>query len=300
MWCFKSNPYTFKKAIGRGSYASVYEAVSDGESYAIKMSRLQSPSDTLRCYREVEILNFLKSENCSSCITIRDGWIEGDVAHTVMPLFEASLNDIEVEHLTEVHTRYIMYQIFLGLTFLHSAGICHRDIKPSNVLVESSDCKTVLCDFNMAKPLTSKNFGIAAYDITSMWYRAPELLEHKEYDERIDVWSAGCVAATISKFTMWNLLTEAEILEDIKIRWKHDLLPSKGSLFGDFLRYVLQPRETRPSALEVLDHPWFEPVRSSFEIKLASCQFTLVLPPVLSRQSISHSLSSPRQKTVDL
>jgi serine/threonine protein kinase len=46
-----------------------------------------------------------------------------------------------------------MYQLFRGLTYIHSLDICHRDIKPANILVNRKTNKLVICDFGSAKKL---------------------------------------------------------------------------------------------------------------------------------------------------
>ena len=49
--------------------------------------------------------------------------------------------------------KLITYQIFRGLNYIHSLGICHRDIKPHNILVRKKN--VVICDFGSAKILTN-------------------------------------------------------------------------------------------------------------------------------------------------
>lgn len=42
--------------------------------------------------------------------------------------------------------RYLMYQLFCGLKYIHSADVIHRDLKPANLLV-NSDCQLKIGDF---------------------------------------------------------------------------------------------------------------------------------------------------------
>ena len=53
-------------------------------------------------------------------------------------------------YLEEIHVKTILYNILLGLKYLHSAGIIHWDMKPANVLV-NKDCTARLCDFGLAR-----------------------------------------------------------------------------------------------------------------------------------------------------
>lgn len=55
--------------------------------------------------------------------------------------------------LSSFDIKLITYQIFRGLMYIHSLGICHRDIKPHNILIKTKN--TVLCDFGSAKIITN-------------------------------------------------------------------------------------------------------------------------------------------------
>jgi len=72
--------------------------------------------------------------------------------------------------------------------------VIHRDLKPQNVLITSEDTLK-LCDFGQAK-LTLLGENHHTPDISTLWYRSPEiLLGSLEYGEAIDAWAAGCIIA---------------------------------------------------------------------------------------------------------
>ncbi|KRW98590.1 Protein kinase-like domain [Pseudocohnilembus persalinus] len=86
------------------------------------------------------------------------------------------------------------YQMFRGLLYLQSVGVCHRDIKPQNILVDEEKKTLKICDFGSAKKLIKGEPNVAY--ICSRYYRAPELIfGAQEYTTAIDVWSMGCVLA---------------------------------------------------------------------------------------------------------
>lgn len=51
-----------------------------------------------------------------------------------------------------VHQKYIAYQIFRALKYIHSAELIHRDLKPCNILI-NSECAIKVCDFGLVRSL---------------------------------------------------------------------------------------------------------------------------------------------------
>jgi mitogen-activated protein kinase 1/3 len=127
-----------------------------------------------------------------------------------------------------LHINTLLYNLMVGLKYLHSAGIYHRDLKPANCLV-NQDCSVKICDFGLSRaigedqhllqalPNTPRGEGEAGQPadapriahtarlkrhltghVVTRWYRAPELILLQEnYTEKIDVWSVGCIYAEL-------------------------------------------------------------------------------------------------------
>lgn len=67
----------------------------------------------------------------------------------------------------------------------------HRDLKPSNVLITAKG-ELKLCDFGLSR--TFNGPGNYSTRVITLWYRPPELLlGARHYDQRVDVWSTGCI-----------------------------------------------------------------------------------------------------------
>ena len=93
-----------------------------------------------------------------------------------------------------------------GLVFMHRSQIIHRDVKSENILINTDGCLK-FADFGLARDLIKPVFDdktgkyhLPSYTkkVVTPYYRPPEVcLLEPHYDEKVDVWSTGCVFAEL-------------------------------------------------------------------------------------------------------
>lgn len=77
---------------------------------------------------------------------------------------------------------------------MHQKKIAHRDLKPENILLESKDKNSLeikISDFGFSCFFDPKK-GLDLV-LGSPLYMAPEIIEAKNYNEKVDIWSIGII-----------------------------------------------------------------------------------------------------------
>ncbi|MGZ4801882.1 MAG: protein kinase domain-containing protein, partial [Acidimicrobiia bacterium] len=88
----------------------------------------------------------------------------------------------------------ITYQVADALSVAHARGLVHRDVKPGNVLVQP-DGRVKVTDFGIAKAADSggEELTRTGMVVGTARYLAPEQVDGRDVDERVDLYSLGLV-----------------------------------------------------------------------------------------------------------
>lgn len=90
--------------------------------------------------------------------------------------------------------RHFTKQILDGLRFLDYKEIIHCDLKPENILLSDPNRGLIkIIDFGSSCYESEKVYTY----IQSRFYRSPEVILGMVYNQRIDVWSLGCIVAEL-------------------------------------------------------------------------------------------------------
>jgi aurora kinase, other len=83
-----------------------------------------------------------------------------------------------------------IHQMSLALSYLHKKHVIHRDIKPENILISiSGEIKISDFGWSVHAPSTRRTTLCGTLD-----YLPPEMVEGKDHNEKVDLWSLGVLA----------------------------------------------------------------------------------------------------------
>lgn len=94
-----------------------------------------------------------------------------------------------------LHERYVAFYaacVVVALESLHAQSVLYRDLKLENIVLDA-DGYPKLIDFGLSKPDALRTPERNTTMCGSMEYMAPEILQHKAYDQRADLWAFGIV-----------------------------------------------------------------------------------------------------------
>jgi serine/threonine-protein kinase len=193
----KFGRFYLQELLNNGGMAEIWLATdSRGKPYALRRLHDGLRFNLLerrRFRRGCEVLSHL---NQSEYVVgyVEHGKMEGKL-YLLMDYVEAeNLKMLFGRHdpvLTE-NVAQILIDMALGLADVHESGYMHLDFKPENVLV-SRNGNVRLIDFDIAQPIPEKPKKMSKNPGTPS-YMAPEQLQRKPIDARVDIFAYGVAA----------------------------------------------------------------------------------------------------------
>ena len=183
--------------VGRGKYSDVFEGVNVSTStYDKCIIKVLKPVKKKKIKREIKILqNLMGGPNVVQLIdVVRDP--QSKTPSIITEYIDNTDFKVLYPTFTDYDVRYYIFELLKALDFCHSRGIMHRDVKPHNVMIDHEKRKLRLIDWGLAEfyhPHTEYNVRVA-----SRYFKGPELLvDFQEYDYSLDMWSLGCMFASM-------------------------------------------------------------------------------------------------------
>jgi len=86
------------------------------------------------------------------------------------------------------------------MIYLHDQGIIHRDLSARNILVKEEEGKYTIriSDFGLSRELNTEDFYKSESKQFPVKWASNEVLKHRKYSTKSDVWSFG--------ITLWEIL----------------------------------------------------------------------------------------------
>ncbi|XP_022748519.1 serine/threonine-protein kinase STY46-like isoform X2 [Durio zibethinus] len=241
VWEIDPRHLKFENKVASGSYGDLYKGTYCSQEVAIKVLKPERINTDMQkeFAQEVFIMRKVRHKNvvqfigaCTKppglCIVTEfmSGGSVYDYLHKQKGVFKLpSLLKVAID-------------VSKGMNYLHQNNIIHRDLKAANLLMDENEVVKV-ADFGVAR--VKAQSGVMTAETGTYRWMAPEVIEHKPYDHKADVFSFGIV--------LWELLTG-------KVPYEY-LTPLQAAVgvVQKGLRPTI-PKHTNPKLTELLERCW--------------------------------------------
>ncbi|KAJ0964043.1 hypothetical protein J5N97_029165 [Dioscorea zingiberensis] len=224
VWEIDFTRLNFGKKVASGSYGDLYRGTYYSQDVAIKVLK---PEQKVRHRNVVQFIGAC-TRPPSLCIVTEfmSGGSIYDFLHKQKGVFKLpALLRVAID-------------VSKGMNYLHQNNIIHRDLKAANLLMDENEVVKV-ADFGVAR--VKAQSGVMTAETGTYRWMAPEVIEHKPYDHKADVFSFAIV--------LWELLTGKLPYEFITPLQAAVGVVQKG------LRPSI-PKHTHPKLTELLKKCW--------------------------------------------
>ena len=243
--------------------STIYKAfdINDGNIFAVKKYNCEDGAKCENYFNEVKIyehlnhpnvIKYIYSEQISNYYFLYLEYIPGGSIKSMIEQF-GGFNEILIRKYTK--------QILSGLKYLHDKKIIHRDIKCANILIGNGGI-IKLTDFGCSKKISMK---LAKKDSSSngeyctslkgtIPWCAPEVICHKKYGKKADIWSLGCTLIEMTGNQPWgNIENIFQVMNKIgKSNLTPDIPDCLSNNFKNFLKLCFKRDPKQRANLKLL------------------------------------------------
>ena len=298
--------YKVKKVIGQGSFGvvSLVEDLTTKQPMVLKTinkekSRM-SPDILEQEFKNLVMLDhphiirlFDYYDDYSNIYVVMDQAEGGELLDVIERSVRAG------KPVPEGWTMSVFKQVLEAIVYCHSHGVMHKDLKAENIMLTRKDpVHTVVIDFGLAEAFKS---GTSRSNVVSgtPYTMAPEVwqvaLRKGSIGYKCDIYSIGCVlfhALSGTLPVMARGCDPSNWLTAIKRGPNWDLIKNFSPEAVDICKKMMSySEESRPTARECLNHPWF---------KMSADSLASSLTPEQTKALSAFATKSAFEKTVML
>ncbi|GAB4815019.1 hypothetical protein N2152v2_002065 [Parachlorella kessleri] len=198
--------YQVVDLLGQAAFSRAVQALDTKTGMLVCLKIIKNNKDYFdQSLDEIRLLQYINSADPADehgILRLYDFFYFKEHLFLVCELLRANLYEFQKHnresgdppYFTLPHIQSIARQVLRALAFLHSLSLIHADLKPENILIKSySRCEVKVIDMG-SSCYTSDH--LSSY-VQSRSYRSPEVILGAPYDQKIDIWSLGCILAEL-------------------------------------------------------------------------------------------------------
>lgn len=198
--------YYITEFLGSAAFSKVIQAHDLYSGMEVCLKIIKNDKDFFdQSLDEIKLLKFVNKNDPADewhILRLYDYFYHQEHLFIVTELLKANLYEFQKynresggdPYFTLQRMQVITRQCLEALSYLHDLGIVHCDLKPENILIKSyRRCEIKIIDLG-SSCFQSDNLSLY---VQSRSYRAPEVMLGLPYDQKIDLWSVGCILAEL-------------------------------------------------------------------------------------------------------